>query len=136
MAVDWNDEHRGELVELLKRDALRVGQFTLASGRSSHYYIDGRKVTLGAEGARLVLRDRYPFEQVVEIGTMDDATVLAWVGQASDEASRAYLEEAARLMREAMFTPSAWSQALLFPPFRRRSLFGLCATLERIGRRI
>ncbi|MDG3005597.1 orotate phosphoribosyltransferase [Paludisphaera mucosa] len=56
MAVEWNDEHRGALVELLKRDALRVGQFTLASGRSSHYYIDGRKVTLGAEGARLIAR--------------------------------------------------------------------------------
>lgn len=56
MAVDWNDEPRGALVELLKRDALRIGQFTLASGRSSHYYIDGRKVTLGAEGARLIGR--------------------------------------------------------------------------------
>jgi len=56
MAVDWNDEHRAALVELLKRDSLRLGQFTLASGRSSHYYIDGRKVTLGAEGARLIGR--------------------------------------------------------------------------------
>jgi orotate phosphoribosyltransferase len=41
-------------MELLKRDSLRLGQFTLASGRSSHYYIDGRKVTLGAEGAGLI----------------------------------------------------------------------------------
>lgn len=54
MAVEWNEEQRRKLVELLKRDALRIGQFTLASGRSSHYYIDGRKVTLGAEGARLI----------------------------------------------------------------------------------
>ncbi|OJW04197.1 MAG: orotate phosphoribosyltransferase [Planctomycetales bacterium 71-10] len=56
MAVEWNDEHRDALVELLKRDSLRLGQFTLASGRSSHYYIDGRKVTLSAEGARLIGR--------------------------------------------------------------------------------
>ncbi|HVG48503.1 MAG TPA: DUF4139 domain-containing protein [Rubellimicrobium sp.] len=56
---------------------------------------------VGAEGARLVLRDRYPFEQVVQVGSLDEATVLAWVGQVSDQASRAYLEEAARLMREA-----------------------------------
>jgi orotate phosphoribosyltransferase len=46
--------NRGRLVELLKRDALRLGQFTLASGRTSHYYIDGRRVTLGAEGAGLI----------------------------------------------------------------------------------
>jgi hypothetical protein len=56
---------------------------------------------VAADGARLVLRDRYPFEQVVQIGLLDDVTVLGWVGQASDEASKAYLEEAARLMREA-----------------------------------
>lgn len=42
------------LVELLKRDALRTGLFTLASGRKSHYYVDGRTVTLSAEGAEAV----------------------------------------------------------------------------------
>jgi orotate phosphoribosyltransferase len=42
------------LVALLKRDSLRVGEFTLASGRKSHYYVDGRKVTLSAEGAHEV----------------------------------------------------------------------------------
>jgi orotate phosphoribosyltransferase len=47
---------RERLIELLRRDSLRLGRFTLASGRSSHYYIDGRKVTLGAEGARLIGR--------------------------------------------------------------------------------
>ena len=45
---------RGRLIELLKRDALRTGQFTLASGRTSHYYVDGRKVTLSAEGAETI----------------------------------------------------------------------------------
>ena len=54
MAVEWNSESRQALIELLKRDSLRTGEFTLASGRESHYYIDGRKVTLGAEGARLI----------------------------------------------------------------------------------
>ena len=50
----WGEEHRAQLVALLKRDALRLGTFTLASGRSSHYYIDGRKVTLLAEGSQLI----------------------------------------------------------------------------------
>ncbi len=45
---------RGRLVALLTRDALRTGQFTLSSGRTSHYYVDGRKVTLSAEGAEAV----------------------------------------------------------------------------------
>lgn len=45
---------RERLIALLRRDALRTGQFTLASGRTSHYYVDGRMVTLGAEGASLV----------------------------------------------------------------------------------
>jgi orotate phosphoribosyltransferase len=45
---------RERLVALLKRDALRTGTFTLASGRTSHYYVDGRKVTLSAEGAALI----------------------------------------------------------------------------------
>ncbi len=45
---------RERLIRLLKRDALRTGQFTLASGRSSHYYVDGRKVTLSAEGAETI----------------------------------------------------------------------------------
>lgn len=47
-------QRRTRLIELLKRDALKLGTFTLASGRSSHYYIDGRKVTLSAEGAPLI----------------------------------------------------------------------------------
>src|SRR5262249_43702609 len=45
---------REALLALLQRDALRRGTFTLASGRTSHYYIDGRKVTLSSEGAALI----------------------------------------------------------------------------------
>jgi orotate phosphoribosyltransferase len=48
----WYERER--LIELLQRDALKVGTFTLASGRVSHYYIDGRKLTLSAEGAALI----------------------------------------------------------------------------------
>ena len=45
---------RQRLIELLQRDALKRGTFTLASGRTSHYYVDGRKVTLSAGGAALI----------------------------------------------------------------------------------
>ena len=42
--------NRKQLIGLLQRNALKRGTFTLASGRTSHYYVDGRKVTLSAEG--------------------------------------------------------------------------------------
>jgi orotate phosphoribosyltransferase len=45
---------REGLIRLLKRDSLRTGEFTLASGRQSHYYVDGRKVTLSADGAERI----------------------------------------------------------------------------------
>ncbi len=51
MSVEYD---RGRLISLLKRDALRTGTFTLASGRTSHYYVDGRRVTLSSMGAALI----------------------------------------------------------------------------------
>ncbi|WP_188911410.1 class I SAM-dependent methyltransferase [Aureimonas endophytica] len=40
-----------------------------------------------------------------------------------------------RLLREALFTPAAASEALHFAPFRRRSMLALAPALERLGRR-
>ncbi len=49
---------RERLIALVKDHALRVaapGQsFTLASGRQSHYFVDGKNITLRAEGLALV----------------------------------------------------------------------------------
>lgn len=45
---------RNRLIELVKREALSFGDFTLASGQKSGYYIDCRKVTLSSEGAALI----------------------------------------------------------------------------------
>ncbi len=45
---------KSRLVSLLKERSLRTGSFTLASGKSSHYYVDGRNVTLAADGAALI----------------------------------------------------------------------------------
>jgi SAM-dependent methyltransferase len=39
------------------------------------------------------------------------------------------------LLREANFTPSAWSEALLFPPSKRRFIMRFHNILERSGRR-
>lgn len=45
---------RAALVALVRELALEVGQFQLASGKTSNYYLDCRKVTLDWRGANLV----------------------------------------------------------------------------------
>jgi orotate phosphoribosyltransferase len=42
------------LLELVREKALRFGTFTLVSGKTASYYLDGKQVTLDAAGARLV----------------------------------------------------------------------------------
>jgi orotate phosphoribosyltransferase len=44
---------RQELLRLLATKSLRLGEFKLASGRTSDYYIDCRTTTLDARGSRL-----------------------------------------------------------------------------------
>jgi len=46
--------HRDRLKELLVERSLRLGEFTLASGAQSSYYIDARRTTMSAEGQFLV----------------------------------------------------------------------------------
>ena len=42
--------NRTRLMELICERALQFGDFTLASGQKSSYYLDGKQVTLHAEG--------------------------------------------------------------------------------------
>ena len=46
---------RDALISLFHERALKFGEFTLASGRTSTYYLDSKQITLHAEGLRLVL---------------------------------------------------------------------------------
>jgi len=41
---------------LLEAHALKRGEFVLSSGKTSHYYLDGRVITLTPEGSYLVAR--------------------------------------------------------------------------------
>ena len=63
---------RARLAHLIKQRALRFGDFTLASGQKSNYYIDGKQISLSGEGlyvlARLIL-DQLP-HQVEAVGGM------------------------------------------------------------------
>jgi orotate phosphoribosyltransferase len=51
-----NQDPRQELLQLLVSNSFRLGEFTLASGRKSDYYIDCRTTTLHARGAELTGR--------------------------------------------------------------------------------
>lgn len=45
---------RGQLIRLFHERALKFGEFTLASGKKSSYYLDGKQITLHSLGLRLV----------------------------------------------------------------------------------
>jgi orotate phosphoribosyltransferase len=51
---DPRSAERGQLIDLLKARSVLLGDFVLASGRRSSYYIDCRRTTMHAEGLRLV----------------------------------------------------------------------------------
>ncbi len=53
MTSDANSPHRAQLLEILATHSFRLGDFTLASGQKSDFYIDCRTSTLHAEGGRL-----------------------------------------------------------------------------------
>ena len=48
-----DQDHRSALLRILATHSFRLGDFTLASGQKSDYYIDCRTTTLHAEGGRL-----------------------------------------------------------------------------------
>ena len=48
-----SDLHR-ELLDLLREKSVRYGEFTLASGKTSDFYVDARQTTLHARGAAVV----------------------------------------------------------------------------------
>ncbi|HZI93629.1 MAG TPA: orotate phosphoribosyltransferase [Patescibacteria group bacterium] len=56
MTPDNPATRRSRLLALLRERAVTFGDYTLASGRKSKYYIDGRLVTLHPEGAYLIAR--------------------------------------------------------------------------------
>lgn len=45
---------KAALMDLVRRLALQIGEFKLASGKMSSYYLDCRKVTLDSAGANLI----------------------------------------------------------------------------------
>lgn len=82
--------YKQRLRTLLKERALGFGEITLSSGKKSHYYVDGRLVTLSAEGAYVVgktLLEELRGEEVDAIGgpTMGADPIAAAVAVLSQE---------------------------------------------------
>ena len=49
----WDDP-RETLLQMLRRDAYRKGEFKLSSGRTSEHYVNCKPVTLSGKGIALV----------------------------------------------------------------------------------
>lgn len=62
---------RNALLDLIRTEALRRGEFTLASGKKASYYLDCRNVTLHPQGANLVAAGMLDVMQ--SIGALPDA---------------------------------------------------------------
>jgi orotate phosphoribosyltransferase len=62
---------RNELQALIKEQALKFGNFTLASGKQANYYLDCKQVTLNARGACLI--GESILEKIQSLGPLPDS---------------------------------------------------------------
>jgi orotate phosphoribosyltransferase len=83
-------EPRAALLDLIATLSFRLGDFTLASGKTSDYYIDCRVTTLHAEGGRLagivlleLLREHFPAAQAIGGLTMGADPLVSNTASAS-----------------------------------------------------
>ena len=70
-------KEKAQLLELIKKHALRLGAHQLSSGKKSDYYIDGKMVTLHAEGISLVARIIFRMIQEMEVDAIGGMTMGA-----------------------------------------------------------
>jgi orotate phosphoribosyltransferase len=47
-------DHTAALARLIREKSVEIGRFTLASGRTSDYYVDARRTTMSAQGIELI----------------------------------------------------------------------------------
>lgn len=84
------DANRAALLNIIATKSFRLGDFTLASGKKSDYYIDCRVSTLDAEGGRLaglvlaeLIRDHAPAAEAVGGLTMGADPLVSNTASAS-----------------------------------------------------
>src|SRR5687768_8849052 len=84
-------ETRRELAEIIRRNSLRMGDFVLASGKKSNYYLDCRMSTLHPRGALLIARAM--LQRMRQLGIHADAVGGLTLGADSIAASMAVVSE-------------------------------------------
>lgn len=62
-----SDASRDRLLELVKSRAVKFGQFTLASGKQSSYYINSKKILFHSESAALLGEQFYQLTRDLDI---------------------------------------------------------------------
>ncbi len=92
-------DNRTSLLNLIATHSFKLGDFLLASGRRSDYYIDCRTTTLHAEGGRLaglllyeLIREQFPEAEAVGGLTMGADPLVANTASASAWALADYRE--------------------------------------------
>ena len=68
---------RQQLIELFLARALKFGDFTLASGKKSTYYLDGKQISLHSTGLRLVSQGLLGLLSDVEFSAIGGMTIGA-----------------------------------------------------------
>ena len=82
---------RQALIDLVRERALKFGDFTLASGQKSSYYLDGKQVTLHSQGLRLIaqglleLLDTVPFDAIGGMSIGADPIIGAVLAVAAEQ---------------------------------------------------
>jgi len=71
------DDLRRQLLEEIKQNAINFGDFVLSSGKTSHYYLDCRKVTLSAKGAYLTGNAMFEALHPYDVQAVGGMTVAA-----------------------------------------------------------
>ncbi|MEO6803391.1 MAG: orotate phosphoribosyltransferase [Granulicella sp.] len=92
-------DDRTSLLNLLATHSFKLGDFLLASGKRSDYYIDCRTTTLHAEGGRLsglllydLIRERFPLAEAVGGLTMGADPLVSNTASASAWAAADHAE--------------------------------------------
>ena len=68
---------RQRLIELFLARALKFGDFTLASGKKSTYYLDGKQISLHSMGLRLVSQGLFDLLSDVDYSAIGGMTIGA-----------------------------------------------------------
>ncbi len=68
---------RQKLIDLFHARALKFGDFTLASGKKSTYYLDGKQISLHSTGLRLVSLGLLDLLNDVEFSAIGGMTIGA-----------------------------------------------------------